>query len=57
MALQPPESDDVSDKTRLSILAKVYETLEEARKKPAPGTYEYAGTGRRSLRPGKRMHF
>ncbi|WP_418294607.1 hypothetical protein [Megasphaera massiliensis] len=57
MALQPPESDDVSDKTRLSILAKVYEALEEARKKPAPGTYEYAGTGRRSLRPGKRMHF
>ncbi len=51
-------ADDVSDKTRLPILAKVYEALEEARKKkPAPGTYQYAGTGRRSLRPGKRMHF
>lgn len=36
MALQPPESDDVSDKTRLSILAKVYETLEEARKSQLP---------------------
>ncbi|MBS6104132.1 hypothetical protein [Megasphaera sp.] len=31
--MQPPESDDVSDKTRLPILVKVYEALEEARKK------------------------